>query len=521
MTSADVASLSLLLAWAGAAFLGPWLWAVHTCVRGTWGALTAGALATWVLVGGGGWALAHHYTGEGVNLAALFHIQAGLAGLKLAIAGPIVGLAVVLLLVCASLGRMFWRRRHAPRANGTRARVGRVLLLASTLVLLASPGWIQVGWWLGQAAGAQQARQALAEQAGTDISPRQARRSMVHLYLEGLDSGLFTQERMPRLTALAREGTRIRGVRQVEFTGWTLAGQVASMCGYPPLRQTSGMTHCVGQRLAAAGYQQSYLNGSALRFAGKGTFWNREGYQRVLGDVDLRDLAGRPKAPLSGWGVYDDTLLMAAHAELARLRATGQPFGLTALTLDTHDPYNLSPACADLPQNDLGAAATCTDRLVGEFVERLRKEDPTLIIVLQSDHLSFDMKRTLALVGPAAHRDNLVLAWGPGLLNGTVDRQGTMFDLAPTLLTLTGQPTRRLNLGHNLLDPGSRTLAETRGLDWMNQQMGRLLLHAGQTGRPTPQDVALREQRWKDGSERERQQQADPLLMEKLKENRQ
>src|SRR5690606_11663260 len=86
------------------------------------------------------------------------------------------------------------------------------------------------------------------------------------------------------------------------------------------------------------GYRQSFIGGASTRFAGKGTFLRRHGYDEVLGVEELVWYLDDPNY-LNNWGLYDDNTFAAAANKFDELASDpSRPFNLTMLTVDTHHP---------------------------------------------------------------------------------------------------------------------------------------------------------------------------------------
>jgi phosphoglycerol transferase len=319
--------------------------------------------------------------------------------------------------------------------------------------------------------------------------------SAIYIYAEGLEAAFLDPVEFPglapRLHALAARGVQIHGIKQVPFTGWTIAGQVASNCGFPGLAgnvlfaDNGDRWPCASNLLAKDGYQMVYLNGSSLEFSGKGEFWKNRGYSRVLGDVQINALAGEPDAEMSAWGAYDDTLFKAAEQEYTRLKATGQPYVLTLLTVDTHAPNGMdTPTCRHLPlwrgrngEDDLMfQSVRCADQVIGDFLDKILPQLPAdTYVILQSDHLQPPKATAYTALGDSKDRENLFVVWGQDLPAGARYRHGTMFDVAPTFLSILKRDPGGLNLGRDLLGKAP-TLVEQHGLPWMVQRMNAAML---------------------------------------------
>lgn len=438
---------------------------------------------------------ANAYTGVGIDEAALFHLQLGWTGLTQQLLAPLLLLAGMVALAIGILGWVAWRgyRRRAalPLSDKRRSSAWMCLGVAGTLVL--NPALLQAAA-MGEAfINRDTYRKELLEavvpfehQQSTHTNPL----SLVFIYAEGLERAFISDPQFfdltPNLRQLAAEAIDISGVRQAPFTGWTIAGQAASQCGYPALHGQNTFETLLGKRapcltdiLSQWGYRQTYMNGSNLEFAGKGSFWEAHGVARRLDGDAVKDLAGRPDAPSSDWGPFDDVLMDAAKAELDLLGQEKGPFSLTLLTLDTHAPHgHPTPSCNPRPAPGLSSeqrlrlAVACSDRLLGDFITHVReKMGDEVVIALVSDHLQPKSNALESALNSTAQRDNLVLFWIPGEEGRRIHRDASSFDLLPTLMTALKKPTQAAHLGRNLLDPTTPTLTEAMGKAGMDLRL--------------------------------------------------
>lgn len=483
-----------------------WYWAKRN-VSTPWQALIVSGVLVLGSFGLLGWGISDHYTGAGINAASFFHASLGLKGLQWQMAMPLAALmAMVALLVVLACGHLW----HAARANSNSAAATETAsrpltagaILSALLVLGSNPGYAQSGQVLAQAWEASRLVANVMEGAQLPATPPATYGkppiSAIYIYAEGLESAFLDDARfpglMPELDALGKQGLRIHGIHQVTLTGWTIAGQTASNCGFPgsdggaQFVSDAQRWPCATDLLAADGYALAYLNGSSLEFADKGTFWRNHGYQFTAGDADILKLAGTPDAPMSEWGAYDDTMFAAAWNEYRQLlqqrQDSGRPFVLTLLTVDTHAPKGMdTPTCRGMPlpaaaQQPFAHAVHCADHLIAGFIRRVLADKPdNLVVVLQSDHLQPPRNDMILALGAAAQRDNLWMAWGHGIEAQTLQRQATMFDAAPTFLGLLGRQPIALNLGRDLRG-NAPTLAEQHGYPWIEQHMQAAMLDA-------------------------------------------
>ena len=298
-------------------------------------------------------------------------------------------------------------------------------------------------------------------------------RDLVFIFAEGLEDtlgepGIVGSNMTPRLTALARQGLRFTSLQQVAHTGWTTGAFVAAQCAVPlgpsahatsllsPFDFDVGLpgAQCLGDRLSAHGYRTVFMGGAPLAFGGKGTFLAQHGFAERHGLHTLRPLLADPDY-VSDWGIFDDSLFALALDKLAALQGADAPFALTLLTLDTHAPRGHPSASCGTPAPDAGKAfaVRCADRLIADFIATVRVRHPAALVVLFSDHLvTFDNALWRRLAPYRTQRRLRFVAWGPDVAPGVVDRPGTHFDVAPTVLELLGIPGwERHNLGASLL----------------------------------------------------------------------
>lgn len=319
--------------------------------------------------------------------------------------------------------------------------------------------------------------------------------NLIVLYMESTE-GTYTDEARfgnvyDDLEALGERGVVFHGVRQIENTGWTTAGMIASQCGTPlmpvgifeegqfePLEYVLPGVDCLGDLLDERGYRQVYMGGASIDFAGKGIFYNNHGFDVVLGSEELSPRLDDPTY-LNDWGLYDDSLLAMAHERIRRLASKpATPYAFVGLTLSAHPPYGYPAQDCRERQGEFDGVSIlysveCTAWLVRRFIEGLDAEgllDNTLVVIA-SDHLSMKNSAWQRLI--AGPRENTLMMLGNGLTPGRViHREASMVDVLPTLLEAMDftVPAHRAGLGASLLSP-AQTLVERHGLAFVNARL--------------------------------------------------
>ncbi|MFI0473073.1 sulfatase-like hydrolase/transferase [Halomonas sp. HMF6819] len=415
--------------------------------------------------------------------AVFFHLQAGITdhggGGKMVVA------VIYVLIILALLTSITWMARRDPRWRLAERFFALALLAINPLLYGLGQRSAAIvtddGEWLD--------RRYVAPPTVTRSDPP----NLLLMYLESMErtysSDIFG-DAYADLEALGERGWVFEGVRQMDNTGWTMAGMIASQCGVPlmpagllhdtqfePLTQVVPGVNCLGDVLADQGYRLSYLGGASSQFAGKGLFYNGHQFQTVKGKEDwLAELDDQQY--VNSWGVYDDTLYSETEREIRRLENEDDgPWAVVNLSLAGHSPHGFpSQTCidrqGDFDGQDILFSVKCSAWQARDLIERLEAEgllDNTLV-VLQSDHLTMRVPVWDQLT--ALDRDNTLIMLGDGLEPRRIRRNATMLDVFPTILEAMGVPLdeHRAGLGVSLLGDRS-TLTETHGLDVLNERL--------------------------------------------------
>jgi phosphoglycerol transferase len=238
----------------------------------------------------------------------------------------------------------------------------------------------------------------------------------VLVYLEGTDQRFFDTaifgSSAAALEGLKSDAVQLTNIKQIEGTGWSIAGMVASQCGAPLLPKgwlwqndfhhvqkfMPGVT-CLGDVLKAQAYNLLYIVGGKVEFGGIDRFYRAHGFDRLIGYDQLASIVAPVDfARAVTAKIADDQLVFStARTEFRDLMAKAAPFGLVVETTGPHGLEGfLSRRCTSDGQSkqttDVEATVRCTTELAREFVDGIRAEyaksgRPDLRIVVLSDHL--------------------------------------------------------------------------------------------------------------------------------------
>ena len=350
--------------------------------------------------------------------------------------------------------------------------------------------------------------------AKTEIRFPEKKRNLITIYIESAEStnqdiengGLMDRNYTPEMTTLAKENISfsqselIQGAAIAPACGWTVVGMVAETGGLPLKMFTYSETKAdnlgkdfisfmpgatfLGDILAKEGYKTVFLCGSDIRFGGRKQLYEQHGNYEIYDYLRAKELGWIPENYRVGWGFEDLKLYAYAKELLKALSASDQPFHLSFLTVDTHDPGYLCPNCPDNHENIYGRTLRCSSDQVYEFVEWCKTQPfwDNTTIVIAGDHAS--MTKSLYISAGASEYDKHNGAVSRLVYNCFVNsavskaneknRKFTTMDLFPTTLAAMGCSIEgdRLGLGTDLFS-GTPTLSEEMGYETLFEELGK------------------------------------------------
>ncbi|VDZ84960.1 phosphatidylglycerol--membrane-oligosaccharide glycerophosphotransferase [Kluyvera intermedia] len=352
-----------------------------------------------------------YFTGDGINDAVLYTLTNSLTGAGIGkYILPGLGIVVALIAVFGGLGWLLRRRRHHPHHFG----YSLLALILAVGSVDASPAFRQISELVKS-----QSRDGDPDFAAYYKEPSKTipnpKLNLVYIYGESLERTYFDDQAFPNLApelgALKNEGLDFSHTAQLPGTDYTIAGMVASQCGIPLFAPFEGNASaslssffpqniCLGDILKNSGYQNYFVQGANLRFAGKDVFLKSHGFDHLYGAEELKATVADP-AYKNDWGYYDDTVLDEAWKKFETLSREGKRFSLFTLTVDTHHPDGFISRSCNRKRYDINgkanqsfSAVACSQENIAEFINKIKASPwfKDTIIVVSSDHLA--MKNT-------------------------------------------------------------------------------------------------------------------------------
>lgn len=299
-------------------------------------------------------------------------------------------------------------------------------------------------------------------------------KSLILIYVESLeatyaDPELFGRDLLKKLKPLQKNQLVFSSFKQVQGTGWTVGGLVASQCAIP-LKSLTIMGNnrigenvsyflpkvkCLGDILSESGYKNVFMEGSSLFVGGKGKFLEKHGYTERHG-LDDWLAKGYKEADMNHWGLPDDELFKQAKIKFDELMQSKQPFNLTLLTVDTHGVTGqLNKTCKAQGYHDFAGIVECTTGMIADLLKYMIEKgalDRANIIVL-GDHLAMSNDLNAQLAASKARTIfNLIISAEKFT---KISDEIVHFDLLPTMLDSLGfdYSRHKLGLGMSAIHP--------------------------------------------------------------------
>lgn len=224
-------------------------------------------------------------------------------------------------------------------------------------------------------------------------------KNVVFIYLESLEKGFLDNELFknltPNLNNLKKDWSFYDNYKSAFGSTWTMGALYSTQTGLPTTFGLQGNNifnniceidvPSIGNILKKAGYNQIFINGPDLKFAGVGNFFRYQGFI-PFGNQELSSEYDR-----SDWGVRDFDVFKEAKKWYLKLSKENKPFNLTILTVDTHFPKGIPDKRFKkmFPNTkDIEYTVQSVDYLVGDFINFLKKQPnfKNTIVYILPDH---------------------------------------------------------------------------------------------------------------------------------------
>ena len=290
----------------------------------------------------------------------------------------------------------------------------------------------------------------------------------------------------PHFNALASEGLRFTRFHSQVGQGTTSDAEFAAQCSLYPSRTGSvyyehatNDMRCLPEVLREQGYTTVAMH------ANRPDFWNRAAMYPTVGISTYYDERSFDftLADEIGLGLADEIFFDQA---IDKLKTLPEPYYALVISITSHTPFNFPNLPRELKHDDHAGTRTAhyldtvryTDRALGKFVERLRREGmlEDTVLVVYGDHMgvakdSSNVGEVLQVAdGDAAkwfdveRRVPALIRVPGGAATGVNTTSAGQVDIAPTVASLLGIDTSTTAFfGRDLLAPGEGFVAFPNG----------------------------------------------------------
>lgn len=202
----------------------------------------------------------------------------------------------------------------------------------------------------------------------------------------------------------------------------------------------------VARSLRREGYATSFVYGGDPDFTNTSSYLYGTGFDRIVGQHDLRI-----DAPTSKWGYADDVMADAFIRHTDECRSGGKPFFAVWLTLSSHEPFDVpTERFDDRMLNSMAFADECIGRVV-DALHRSPKWDDTLVVIV-ADHA---YPYPYGIAGNAVGRHRIPMLWTGGAVKrpAVIDTYASQTDIAATLLAQMGIAHDDYPFSRDIFDP--------------------------------------------------------------------
>ena len=205
---------------------------------------------------------------------------------------------------------------------------GSIMLVAAIVLLIAAIYSILASFDTFGCLVAQRSESDFIEKEAVVVTPEllhfpEKKRNLVYIFLESMEStfsskeegGAMEQDRIPELTALAKEGVnfssdeKLGGAAPSRGASWTTGAMVSQTCGYPLMISLTGKNYknaknafmpgagAIGDVLEKEGYAQEIMVGSDLTFGGRKMYFEQHGDYKGYDYPYAKEQGKFPKEP--------------------------------------------------------------------------------------------------------------------------------------------------------------------------------------------------------------------------------
>ena len=294
------------------------------------------------------------------------------------------------------------------------------------------------------------------------ITPPKKLKNIIYISLESftdilLDKNYFSENLLPNLSSLSKEGISFHNYMQTFGTAPTIPSYQSVVCGLH--NDNNGITYdtdglrnskCIVDILSKYNYTNTFLIGSSINVEGVKYLILNHAYNKYY---DKSYFFKNNTDIFTSDKTIKDRVLFEKAKEVIN-DTKNRPFFISIITSDTHYPAFVDTNCENTG-NVFNDSYKCSDKNVYDFIMWLKSQPvyKDTVVILSGDHPIWlkwqEINPDLKKIQPKQHVWNLILN---SSIKNHPDKFYSMFDMAPTILESAGFTLneRRFGLGYSL-----------------------------------------------------------------------
>lgn len=308
------------------------------------------------------------------------------------------------------------------------------------------------------------------------------KRNVLMIALESMEKPYANEELFgpggltPNITKLERNNVSFENYHVLSGMTHTIAaitGMVAGLplffSSYKSIEKMVGASG-IGNIFVKNGYQTWSFFPASGKFSLKENFLRRMGFENIYDGERLRAMLDYELDVKPFDGIDDGTLFDMTRPMIVDVIRSGKPYFILMETINTHCDGYYTQYCRDMamPQETMEDIAKCEDKIIYNFVQWFRKQDPTAVVIMVNDHTQRSgpiMQKLSSLEERALN--NVFINADSVFDNVDENRPVAAFDFFPTVVEAAGGKIKgcRLGLGTAMTKrcAGVQTLREKYG----------------------------------------------------------
>lgn len=329
------------------------------------------------------------------------------------------------------------------------------------------------------------------------------KRNLVFIVLESFEGtiiedgkgGVWEYSLIPEMTNLLSDDDSVAftskngnvGMKMIPGAHYSTASLFANNSGlpfkyYPDKRLTKDDfmqgAYTLGDMLLDNGYHNELITAPTSSFGGLKELFTNHGNYEIIDIDNLKDYGYKiEERNLNPWGFNDEYLFEIAKDRMVKLSASGEPFNLTLVGIDTHFPFGFIYDYSKSTYKTSCENAYATESsLVYEFVSWIKEQDfyENTTIVIIGDHESMAYRLFSGIDEEDRYVYELFINPAVKPIN-TSGRLYSALDTYPSIIAALGGRIEgnRLGIGTNLFSD-QKTILEKYGLDKSLKELDKM-----------------------------------------------